>query len=144
MSFDGTTLRMYDQQGNVTGEWPAVSGRPGYHGSQFQSVADQGPIPEGFYAAKQSALQSRPTGLIDRGLQAIGRGTWPGGQAAWGDSRVWLIPIRGTNTFGRANFSIHGGWFPVSAGCIDLCGGMSSFADAFRATGRDLVLRVRY
>lgn len=105
MSFDGTTLRMYDQQGNVIGEWPAVSGRPGYQGSQFQSVEGQGPIPEGYYAAKQSALQSRPTGLIDRGLQAIGRGTWPGGQVAWGDSRVWLTPIRGTNTFGRTNFS---------------------------------------
>ncbi len=144
MSFDGTTLRMYDQQGNVIREWPAASGRPGYQSSTFQSVADHGPIPEGFYVAKQSALQSRPTGLFDRGLQAVGRGTWPGGQPAWGDYRVWLNPIRGTNTFGRTNFSIHGGWFPGSAGCIDLCGGMGSFVEAFKATGRDLVLRVRY
>ena len=144
LHYDGKNLRLYDPDGTMTGEWPGVSGRAGYQDPRFQGVVDKGPLPEGFYLARQSALQTRPTGAWESIKGFFGRGTWPGGQASWGDYRVWLDPFRGTDTLGRSGFSIHGGAVPGSAGCIDLCGAMPSFADAFRATGRDLVLRVQY
>jgi hypothetical protein len=144
LSFNGKMLTLYDQEGNVTGEWPAVSGREGFQDPKFQSVADKGPIPAGFYRAGQGSLQTRPTDLWQQFKGLLGGGTWPGGHRSWGDYRIWLHPIRGTNTFGRSGFSIHGGLLPGSAGCIDLCGGMPGFVSAFRATNRPLVLRVQY
>lgn len=38
----------------------------------------------------------------------------------WGLYRVPLHPQRGTNTFGRTGFFLHGGKRPGSAGCVDL------------------------
>lgn len=43
-------------------------------------------------------------------------GSFPGGAYAWGNGRIW---INGTK-FGRSGFSIHGGYSPGSAGCIDV------------------------
>ncbi|NJN64802.1 MAG: DUF2778 domain-containing protein [Acidobacteria bacterium] len=128
----------------MTCEWAGVSGRAGYQDPRFQGLEDTGPLPEGFYLARQSALQTRSAGAWESIKGFFGRGTWPGGQASWGDYRVWLDPIRGTDALDRSEFSIHGGAVPGSAGCIDLGGAMPSFVDAFRGTGRDLVLRVQY
>ncbi len=144
LTFDGTTLIMFDTNGNVLGAWAGVSGREGYQDPRFQGKIFVGPIPEGNYVVFQSDLQRRPTGAWDRLEQRFYRGTWPGGRRSWGDWRVWITPASGTNTRGRANFSIHGGDVPGSAGCIDLCGEMPSFVDTFRHQGHDLVLRVQY
>lgn len=147
LSFNGTTLELYGEEGGIAGKWEGVSGRPGFQDPAYQWLPDKGPLPEGYYLARQSRLEQFPTGLrgaAQEALGLVGRGQWPGGRIAWGDYRVWLEPIRGTDPLGRSGFSIHGGLFPGTRGCIDLCGGMSSFVDAFRATGRDLVLRVQY
>ncbi len=62
-----------------------------------------------------------------------------------GSYRFWLRPKADTNTFGRDNFSIHGGWFPGSAGCIDLTSKMDDFADLMQALGQDDIdVRVDY
>ncbi len=71
-------------------------------------------------------------------------GKWPGSSVSWGNSRVWLEPSKETNTFGRAGFSIHGGWEPGSAGCIDLTSGMDDFAKWFKTNGKDLIIKVEY
>ena len=39
---------------------------------------------------------------------------------SWGKRRVWLKPDENTNTYGRTNFSIHGGLTKGSRGCIDI------------------------
>jgi hypothetical protein len=75
----------------------------------------------------------------------FGGGPWPKGIPAWGNYRVWLNPDPDTETFGRGNFSIHGGWTPGSAGCIDLTREMDDFAELMQSLGQDEVLvRVDY
>ena len=145
LTFNGSTLLMYDKEGNLAGQWEGVSGRPGSQDPALQGEVGRGPIPEGDYIARQDRLQQRPTGAWEEFWQLWPRGSaWPGGQRAWGDWRVWLDPLPGTDTLGRSGFSIHGGAVPGSAGCIDLCGGMPSFVDSFRQQGRDMRLRVQY
>ncbi len=155
MTFDGQKLRLYEPELTsdaystrnraLIAEYDAVSGREGFQSPEFQSVANKGPVPEGNYLVRQSDLQLRvDAGLMDRAIGYVGRGSWPGGQAAWGDSRVWLTPAAGTNTFGRSGFSIHGGWFPGSAGCIDLTSSMPGFTQQFSRLGLDLTLKVQY
>ena len=155
MTFDGQKLRLYEPElmsdayttrnRPLLAEWDAVAGRPGYQSSEYQSLRDTGPIPEGNWLAKQSRFQLRcDASPWDQFKGVFGAGTWKGGQMVWGDSRVWLEPMAGTNTFGRSNFSIHGGWFPGSAGCIDLTSSMPSFSQWFRSLGTDLTLRVQY
>jgi hypothetical protein len=43
------------------------------------------------------------------------------GVTGWGHKRVELHPDSSTQTYGRGNFFIHGGWSPGSGGCITLC-----------------------
>lgn len=74
----------------------------------------------------------------------LGVGAWRGGWRSWGFQRIWIHPMAGTNTFGRSNFSIHGGMTPGSRGCIDLTLAMERFANRFQGTGRDMILVVRY
>lgn len=85
------------------------------------------------------------TSAWDRIKGLGGGGKWPGGTTARGHYRVWLEPDANTQTFGRDNFSIHGGLFPGSAGCIDLTGEMDDFADLMKALGQDEIdVRVDY
>ncbi len=71
-------------------------------------------------------------------------GRWPGGAFAWGTQRVQLTPAESTQTHGRSDFSIHGGAFPGSAGCIDLTKNMGAFGKMFRDHGKDMTLYVDY
>jgi hypothetical protein len=144
LHFDGQKLRLFDANGCPLGEWDAVSGRAGYQSKDMVALAGKGPIPEGYYLACQTALQQRPTDLWETVLGKVGRGSWPGGWYSWGDYRVWLQSIRDTNTHGRDGFTIHGGSAPGSAGCIDLTSEMNSFVQAFKAQGKDLILKVDY
>ena len=71
-------------------------------------------------------------------------GKWPGSEYSWGNSRVWLEPSKETNTYGRDDFSIHGGWVPGSAGCIDLTSNIDNFVALFDYIGNDLIIKVEY
>lgn len=77
-------------------------------------------------------------------LPFIGRGPWPGLTNSWGEYRTWFTPIDNTNTFGRSNFSIHGGPSPGSAGCIDLTEDNNKFHQWFLKLKKSLVLNVQY
>lgn len=151
LEFDGVFLR-WVENGMKARSWIAVSGARGYQDKQFQHERNKGPIPQGIYFARQSQLQrwedySRATRSVCA-LRAIGitrlSGAWPGCRTAWGTRRVWLEPLGGTSTFGRDNFSIHGGSIPGSAGCIDLTSNMVDFVDTFIKYGKDMHLRVCY
>lgn len=50
----------------------------------------------------------------------------------WGDWRVPLIPQKGTKTYGRSGFFLHGGSIPGSAGCVDFGGGLFGNQDSDR------------
>ncbi len=139
--FDGKTLAVYDA-GEKVAEWSGVAGREGYQSSEYQTLASTGPLPSGIYVARKNDFQE-----IDRFNQAIGWlgiGKWKGSTMSWGKSRVWLEPAKETNTYDRGCFSIHGGWEPGSAGCIDLTDQMDDFSNWFKNNGKDLILYVIY
>ena len=125
-----------------------MSGRPGYQSSEYQDQKSTGPIPEGTYVARQEQLQFMDLkGLIVGSAVVVKEdsgGKWPGSYYSWGNSRVWLEPSKETNTYGRDNFSIHGGMWPGSAGCIDLTSHMNNFVALFGFIGKDLIVNVQY
>lgn len=49
-----------------------------------------------------------------------------------------------TNTYGRDDFSIHGGTEPGSAECIDLTNYIDNFTNWFENNGLDLIINVKY
>ncbi|XYI45102.1 hypothetical protein CMPELA_11585 [Cupriavidus necator] len=61
-----------------------------------------------------------------------------------GNPAHWVAATPGTNVFGRSNFTIHGGSYPGSAGCIDFTSSMNSFAKEFLYYAKDMELEVRY
>jgi len=145
LQFDGAKLTLQENGKPIIG-WPAVSGRPGTQGPEYQSYRDNGPLPQGSYRANISEMQRHEdTSAWQQIRGLVGKGPWPGGTRSWGNHRFWLTPEAKTDTFGRDNFSIHGGWIPGSAGCIDLTNEMDEFADLMQALGQDEVeVRVDY
>lgn len=146
LEFDGKSVKALDQ-GKVIRTWSAVSGAKGFQTPDFQGLKFKGPLPEGDWQLRQDRyqhidLRGAIAGLIPKDWGNSGR--WPGSIPAWGTERVWLDPAPGTDTKGRDNFSVHGGWVPGSAGCIDMTGQMGDFADWFRSLGKDVKLKVRY
>ena len=140
--FDGKQLCWIDSTGRYNRCWSAVSGRPGYQSKQYQSVKDYGPLPEGKWIVKQSEYQTISPRNAALGL--IRRGEWVGSVFAWGRHRIWLHPIGSTKTFGRVNFSIHGGIEPGSAGCIDMTKHIDEFVVRFLEYRKDMELTVEY
>lgn len=139
LRFDGRKLALREN-GKPIVDWPAVSGRPDFQHPKFQSHVDQGPLPQGSYRFSVSDMQRfENTDAYDRLKGRFGGGGWPGGQKSWGNYRFWLAPSAGTQTLGRGNFSIHGGYEPGSAGCIDLTDEMDEFADLMQAIGQDQI-----
>lgn len=51
---------------------------------------------------------------------------------AWGNFRFALNPKKGTNTFGRSGFFLHGGSVPGSIGCVDLATGIREFGKFYK------------
>lgn len=147
--FDGKFLT-WIEHGINTWRWPATSGNAGFNTKEFQTKSDVGPIPEGRYRAIQRDFQKwEETPMLNRAaciLRYVGwdAGRWPGCTIAWGRRRVGLRPLPGTELYGRSEFTIHGGWFPGSAGCIDLTDSMESFAKEFMYYAKDMDLEVRY
>jgi hypothetical protein len=142
--FDGQKLRWL-RGGRTIASWPAVSGKPNFQGKSHQTLKGKGPLPEGMWEVRQSEYQKIPDrGILDSLLAELGGTAWPGGTSSWGRHRIWLHPKKGTLTFGRGGFSIHGGDDPGSAGCIDLTTNMPYFVQKFLAFGKDLNLQVKY
>ncbi|MBO4480862.1 MAG: DUF2778 domain-containing protein [Alphaproteobacteria bacterium] len=145
--FDGKTLTIY-QDGKPIMSWNAVSGKPGFQSPEYQNLKNTGPIPEGTYVARQEKLQyMSPADWAIGWSRVLGDnfgGKWPGSYVSWGSSRVWLEPSKETNTYGRSNFSIHGGLIPGSAGCIDMTGQINAFTSWLESTGKDLLIYVKY
>ena len=141
--FDGKKFTLYENDKPIM-SWDAVSGAKGYQSPKYQSVKDKGTIPEGTYVARQEKLQYIDVKGFVAGLVPGKHGEWPGSTISWGESRVWLEPSKETNTYGRDDFSIHGGWVPGSAGCIDLTSNMDNFVALFDYIGNDLIIQVEY
>ncbi len=139
--FDGKTLTIYMDDKPVY-QFDAVSGRPGYQDPKYQDVKGTGPIPTGIYVARQEAIQHMT--IKDWGAGWALAGAWPGSEMSWGESRVWLEPSKETNTYGRDSFSIHGGWFSGSNGCIDLTDQINNFIALFEFMDKDLIVNVEY
>ncbi|CCG40686.1 L,D-transpeptidase family protein [Magnetospirillum molischianum] len=144
IEFDGKEFKAVEN-GKVIKNWPAVLGRPGYQGAEHQGDKDNGPLPEGEWVLRQDNYQKiGPRDAVLGVIKPGKHGAWPGSVPVWGTERVWLEPSKGTDTKGRDNFSVHGGWQPGSAGCVDLTGKMGEFAGYFRNLGKDVTVRVRY
>ena len=140
--FDGKFLTWL-RGGKDYKKWSAVSGREGYQSRAHQGLKNKGPLPSGKWLVKQSDYQKMPQrDWMDMIMAEFGRTAWPGGESSWGRHRVWLTPAKGTMTYGRSGFSIHGGDTPGSAGCIDLTHSMGEFANEFLKYGKDLELTV--
>lgn len=129
MDFDGENLDMY--RGNeLQYRVPVSAMQPEVQGSE--DFVNAHPIPEGMYHTdnmgpglffKQldrynttdfSDGMPRYNSYVqrinnaDKVLDTVGLGTWPGGAAAWGKSRVRLIPEENTETVPNPVY-IHGG-----------------------------------
>lgn len=102
--FDGSILRVFDDDGTLLLSCRAYSGHPGTSPSD-QNKPWEGPLPRGRYYFDPSEWS--PTNIIRNQL------------GDWGEFRVRLYPYPGTQTYGRDNFFLHGGKKPGSAGCID-------------------------
>ncbi|MGP1420107.1 MAG: eCIS core domain-containing protein [Tannerella sp.] len=118
--FNGKYLYVSDMRGDeINIFWRAVSGRDECMSNKnCQKQKNKGPIPEGTYTLGET--QTIKSLLMDEIPGLLGKGCWPGGSYAWGNTRTWLKPDNNTNTYGRKGFSIHGGSTAGSAGCIDL------------------------
>lgn len=145
LTFDGKSLCWKGAPHNGKC-WKAASGAIGFQEPEHQSIKDKGPIPEGAWIARQDRYQRYDDIPWYKKLISMlpSSGEWPGGTIAWGRHRIWLEPKAGTNVLGRSGFSIHGGSFPGSIGCIDLTSSMSDFAKKFVQYGVDIEVTVKY
>ncbi|WP_454766370.1 hypothetical protein [Cupriavidus campinensis] len=147
--FDGRSLK-WIEDGKTGKQWAATSGTPGFNTKEYQTHPNKGPLPEGRYLALQGDFQKwEETNMFNRAAcvfkyLSIDAGRWPGCTIAWGRRRVGLRPLPGTILHGRSNFTIHGGWFAGSAGCIDLTSSMDAFAKEFMYYAKNMELEVRY
>ncbi|HAS87871.1 MAG TPA: hypothetical protein DCS48_00960 [Desulfovibrio sp.] len=84
-----------------------TSGRPGVIDP---SIRDKGPTPPGkYYVDPKEISEVHYLDYIKRRLTGD-----------WGHGRVPLHPGKGTDTFGRSGFFIHGGTKDGSKGCPDI------------------------
>ena len=142
--------------------WEAASGKPVngmfFYTKERQKTKDDGPLPEGEYW-----LPTRKTS--DPGEY----GNWDTDDwneyASWGiinylpwrtnigsrNKRDWgerfgrMRIAEGTQTYGRSQFNIHGGWEKGSSGCIDIGDNDSGFFDRIRALdGEEIKVIVDY
>lgn len=121
VTFDGKHVTIKGRKPLI---FPAVSGkrdpRLGFvYSVQRQTERSSGPIPSGEY-------------WID--LDELWENAWyrRGSRAAWGNFRLTIHVLPGTNTYGRGGFFIHGGAVAGSAGCIDLTNQIDAFVNALR------------
>ncbi len=154
LTFNGKELNMY-KNGQKIKSWEAMSGRNQYQCKEYQNIPSGGPIPEGEWLVKQKNHQNffKDQSVIEQAISHASLGTtlfnkkigkWPGSLIAWGTNRIWLEPAPQTNTYNRTNFSLHGGFFKGSDGCIDIPWQMDDFIDEFKRYGKDMIVKVQY
>ena len=147
LHFDLKSLYVYDTTYSIKMpglEWEGTSGRDGYQDANFQHLKDKGPIPEGLWDVDYHRTQHfEDSNWLDRIAGIFMHGKWKGGKMSWGDHRTWIYPIGNTNTYGRSGFSIHGGTYPGSAGCIDLTTHNDSFHNWLK-NNKHIILKVKY
>ena len=114
---------------------------------QFMKIGQAGPIPSGQYSISQ--IQERTKGnaydlcngknykellalMMKSSSHDWNTGT-TGDLIAWGDYRCPISAVKGTNTYGRGSFYIHGGGIAGSIGCIDLLLNIKDFVDTFQS-----------
>ncbi len=148
LQFNLKELKVYDKTYSIDIpglSWQGTSGRDGYQKPEFQSKKDKGPIPEGSYMVDPANTQKISSlSNWQKFKSNFGGSAWPGGTDSWGNIRTWLTPLVGTNTYGRSDFSIHGGKTPGSAGCIDLTNKNNSFHNWLQSYGKPIKLNVKY
>ncbi|MCL1902265.1 MAG: DUF2778 domain-containing protein [Alphaproteobacteria bacterium] len=142
--FDGKSLSVYEGETKIK-SWDGVSGAKDFQNPKFQNLKDKGPLPEGTYVVRQGEhYYYENFSDYEKTKSFFGGGKFPGGTNAWGNSKVSLEPSKQNNMLGRANFNIHGGKIPGSAGCIDLTSQMDAFSNWFKNNGKDLIIKVKY
>ena len=111
-------LTVDPQEGDVVPYEVAVTSGKGQctNDTSCEQKTSEGPIPRGQYYLNLSEV-TNPNAFGDV-LRTLRQGH------DWGDWRVPLHPVPGTNTFKRDGFYLHGGMFSGSAGCIDVGGGL--------------------
>jgi hypothetical protein len=156
LNFDGRFLLLRIVRGNeiLRFSYRAVSGRSDKNGKfdyskERQGMVDVGPIPEGYYHINPQEIQyTKDRSLYDKFKGRVGRGSFPGGEYAWGIGRVWIYPQQVVvNGVIRKAFSIHGGSESGSGGCIDLVDNDKSFFDnlvKYRGNITYISLMVKY
>lgn len=109
LTFNGHTVRYYDDDGKLIAEYPATSGRAGHTDPRER---DKGPTPAGNYTINPSEIQERS--FLPR-LASVFRL-----KPDWGRYLVPLHADPGTDLLLRDSFYLHGGIYSGSAGCIDV------------------------
>lgn len=131
-----------NSSGNVLCQWDAVSGKEKYfkeNPKETMKIKNEGPTPEGTYEVGEVQSADKSLTAFAKGIAKffLGKSTYNWNlntvarSISWGNFRMPLIPHEDTNTFGRTSMYIHGGLFPGSIGCIDLMGGIDSFAQLY-------------
>ena len=146
LEFNGQELSWFEDDKKIAA-WRGMSGNPHYQCKEFDTIENKGPIPEGKWLVRQSQHQNydKSQKTIKQKLyNTLSRGEWPGGRYSWGNNRIWLEPVQGTDNKNRTNLSIHGGKEYGSKGCIDLTDKMDEFTEKFKKYGHDMILRVKY
>ncbi|MEN2473631.1 MULTISPECIES: L,D-transpeptidase [Burkholderia] len=138
LRFDGRVLTV---SGGLSRVYPGVSGQPDGKGRFDYSVERQqksngGPIPAGHYWVQPSQVWTNHWYNVTP-------------RDGWGDHRLTIHVLPGTQTYGRGGFFIHGGTHPGSAGCINLHAGMEKFVTEIESALADspdcfLPLTVQY
>ncbi len=130
------------------GDWPELFKRYTTSKDEWSKDKDAGPTPPGKYIV--GPLQSRTTDGTDVSFYQSVSALWDMivgntptdkekafnadtkySKIGWGNFRLAIKPQKGTNTFGRGSFFVHGGKFAGSHGCIDLTNKMDDFAKIF-------------
>lgn len=99
VNFDGSSVRVFNDDGTLALKCSATSGKPGSNPAQQGSVG-VGPIPKGTYLIYPEEFSGGP------GIHTIIRDLF----GNWGTWRIPIHPVPGqTNTYGRSGFFFHGG-----------------------------------
>lgn len=105
-TFDGANLNLSVDYNSVINV-PATFGKSKFQPSDFVSMVNTRPLPEGNYSFSVNSIQTPQ--LRDTVLAPFHIGRWPfwgtGPSVPWGDVRAPLTASTGTDTFRRVGFS---------------------------------------
>ena len=144
LSYDGETLSWHQADGTSLSlrAYSGILDENGNIQADKQWEENVGPIPEGWFIVDPENVQNWDNlSVLQKATAAVRRGQWPGGTIAWGEHRVPIEPYQYRN---RGDFFIHGGSFPGSAGCIDLCENNKAFFRVFSVHHKPVGLHVSY